>query len=592
MTHKLLIIGSVFLLFGMISPLTAKFMPEILKMVMETDYTMQWMDLSLLFANPAAIDSWAQFYGNVGQMGLFVLVIVFCGMLSSEMSKGTLTIILTKGLARSTVILSKLSCAVLIWTICLCLSYLTSLGYTAYLFPNSNLPNLFFALFCLWVFGVFLLALTTFAATLTEKSFICMLTVGSAFIALSLVNIIPNAGKYNPVTLISSQIPLINEALRYKDVYPALAAAGIGIAALTLLAIISFNKKKAGKKPALLAFSVLVCLSLTVFFGEDVPERIRLNKLITSEKVTIGAGTEWELAGILTLPKNAEGKVPAVVLVHGSGAQDMDEKIFENRPFREIAEYLSSNGTAVIRYNKRTFTHGKKMTEQLGGRLTVWEETIEDAIRAAELLKSDPRINRDRVYILGHSLGGMLAPRIHAMGGDYAGLILFAGSPRFLLDIMKDQQAAVIETMEDENKKTTARETNRRFIENVERGLTLSIEEAKNITIENMGGTSAYYFKDLYENPASKFIENITAPFLVMHAADDIQVYTDKDFGLYKELLSGRSNVTFKLYGGLNHLFMPSTGRDITKILDEYRIPSNIDRRVLSDIAEWITADK
>ena len=76
------------------------------------------------------------------------------------------------------------------------------------------------------------------------------------------------------------------------------------------------------------------------------------NGSFISENITIGAGTEWELAGILTLPENADGKVPAVVLVQGSGPSDMDETIYENKPFREIAEYLSSNGIAVIRYNK------------------------------------------------------------------------------------------------------------------------------------------------------------------------------------------------------------------------------------------------
>ncbi|MCL2286291.1 MAG: alpha/beta fold hydrolase [Firmicutes bacterium] len=166
-------------------------------------------------------------------------------------------------------------------------------------------------------------------------------------------------------------------------------------------------------------------------------EQSRVYEII-NERVVIGQGTEWELDGLLTLPIGAGGTVPAVVLVHGSGPADMDATIFENRPFLEIAEYLAANGIAVIRYNKRTFTHGAEMIRQLGGSLTVWAETIEDAILATEILRADPRIDENRVFILGHSLGGALAPRIHAYGGDFAGLILFAGSPRSLLEIIFD----------------------------------------------------------------------------------------------------------------------------------------------------------
>jgi pimeloyl-ACP methyl ester carboxylesterase len=182
----------------------------------------------------------------------------------------------------------------------------------------------------------------------------------------------------------------------------------------------------------------------------------------------------------------------------------------------------------------------------------------------------------------------MLAPRIHAMGGDYAGIILFAGSPRFLLDIMKDQQTIFAATMPDGPEKDEMIEANKQITDRMEEGLLLSDEEARKIMPEEMGGISAYYFKDMYENPPSKYIANISAPFLVMHAAEDLQVYIDKDFELYKELLSGHNNATFKLYEGLNHLFMPAKTKNIAEILNEYKIKANIDVQVLIDIAEWI----
>jgi hypothetical protein len=307
-----------------------------------------------------------------------------------------------------------------------------------------------------------------------------------------------------------------------------------------------------------------------------------------SESIVLGESTEWALNGVLTLPKEGE-KFPAVVLVHGSGAHDMDETIFENKPFRDIAEYLSANGIAVLRYDMRTFAHGEKMMEQLGGSLSVREEKVYDAILAAEFLKADSRIDADRVFMLGHSMGGMLAPQIHVEGGDFAGLILFAGSPRFLLDISKDQNITVIRNMyKGEELETRIEQFERLWDMQINGLLNLTDEEAKETLFDE--GLYFYYFKNMYDNPTEKFIEQTTVPFLVMQPENDIQVCVEKDFGAYKELLAGRDNVTFKLYPGLNHLFMPGEVVDILEIMEQYKIPGRVDEQVLADIAEWIHA--
>jgi len=326
---------------------------------------------------------------------------------------------------------------------------------------------------------------------------------------------------------------------------------------------------------------------MIVFVGEEAPRQISVGRTVVTENIVVGEGTEWELSGRLTLPRNAEGKAPAVVLVHGSGANDMDETIFDNKPFRDIAEYLSSNGIAVIRYNKRTLTHGMKLSEQDAGGFSVWEETIEDAILATEILRADPRIDNAAIYILGHSLGGMLAPRIHAMGGDYAGIIIFAGSPRFLFDISRDQVMALVDETEDESEKASILEARGQMEEEFETALSLSDEEVKNSYFRHLGDL-AFYWKDLHDHPIASYIDMIDVPFLVMQPEDDVQVLAGVDFAMYKELLGGRDNVAFRLYPGLNHLFMPSTGRGISDILDEYRIKARVDANVLHDLAEWV----
>jgi len=304
----------------------------------------------------------------------------------------------------------------------------------------------------------------------------------------------------------------------------------------------------------------------------------------TDYPVVVGEGTLFPLSGILSMPDNVDGRVPAVVLVHGSGAHDMDSTLFSNKPFRDIADYLAANGIAVIRYDKRSHAHGASFPEGF----TVWEEVIEDAVLATNILKADPRIDEGKVFIVGLSLGGMLAPRIHVEGGDFAGLILLAGSPRFLLDISKTQNILTIEaTMEGMAKQTALSQIEDEWDSQIHEFLRLSDDVAKATPIPGFGA-SAYYFKDLYNNPASAFIDRVTVPFLVMQGSDDLQVLADIDFVLYQELLAGRANVSFNLYEGLNHLFMPSTGRDITELMDEYAIEARVDSQVLADIALWI----
>jgi len=138
---------------------------------------------------------------------------------------------------------------------------------------------------------------------------------------------------------------------------------------------------------------------------------------MVNEKIVLGAETNYPLNGILAIPDGTNGLLPAVVLVHGSGPSNMDEKVENITPFKDLAQGLSEKGIAVLRYNKRTFVYGKQMKTDTG--LSVREETIEDAILAADFLRKDIRIDSNKMFILGHSMGGMLAPRIDAEGGDF-----------------------------------------------------------------------------------------------------------------------------------------------------------------------------
>ena len=304
------------------------------------------------------------------------------------------------------------------------------------------------------------------------------------------------------------------------------------------------------------------------------------------EKVTIGENSPYPLNGLLTLPEDLSAPVPAVVFVHGSGASNMDEKVGKLTPFKDLAEGLARHGIASVRYDKRTFTHGLKMLKDKSLEVTVKTETIDDAILATALLRKDPRIDPQRIFIVGHSMGGMLAPRIDAEGGNFHGLIIMAGSPRKLEEIMIDQNNAVLASAKGLVRWIVKKQIAK--ITALFEGLyDLSDEDARKKKVGN--GTTLYYFKEMGAHPAGDYLLNTEKPVLILQGAEDFQATPEKDFEAYKQLLSGRSNVSFRLYHGLNHAFVPSVYGNIMKANQEYQIERHIGEDVISDIANWIT---
>lgn len=305
--------------------------------------------------------------------------------------------------------------------------------------------------------------------------------------------------------------------------------------------------------------------------------------MITQDLI-LGEGTRYPLKAKLTFPDNTSAPVPAVVLVHGSGSSNMDEKIYKLTPFRDLAEGLAEHGIAALRYDKRSFTHGLKM---IRGKtpITVKEETIEDAILASELLKATPGIDPERIFIIGHSMGGMLAPRIDAEGGHFRGLILLAGSPRKLEDIMLAQNREMAELSGKLLRSILNKQTKK--LEDMFRGLyNLTDEEAK--AKKMGGGTTLYYFREMGDHPVEDYLKKLTKPVLVLQGGMDFQVKADVDYALYRELLADHPDATFRLYPKLNHLFMPGIYGNITKAKQEYKVEQRMDKTVIGDIAAWI----
>lgn len=302
---------------------------------------------------------------------------------------------------------------------------------------------------------------------------------------------------------------------------------------------------------------------------------------MTEEKIIIGEGTDYPLEGVLTLPENAEKPFPAVVMVHGSGPSNMDEQVFKLTPFKDLASGLAEKGIASIRYDKRTFAHAKKMRKL---DVTVREETIDDALAAVKILKNDSRINSDGIFILGHSMGAMLAPRIDAEGGDVRGLVLMAGTPKRLEEIVLRQLKQAGES--------------RSFLKWIV-GLEYHIFEKKFRNLYQMsdeealkkkfaGNLSLYYFKEMGRKTALDYLSETDKPVLIMQGGRDFQVLANDDFKIFQEELKDRNNTEFRLYPNLNHVFVDAIYDDILKATKDYKVERHIGDEVITDISKFI----
>lgn len=235
-THKLLIIMAVFLLLGMMNPLTAKLTPALME-----NFMPEGMNIEIPV--PSAIDSWMQFYKNIPQLGMVVLVILFSGIMASEYSRGTLINILTKGLPRRTVILSKLTVAWIMWTLAYTFCVGVSWGYTAVLWKGDNLDHLAIAAICLWIYGLLLIASVMLGGVLFRNTYGGLLFTGGVVLIQVLVGIVPKVSEYSPLSLATRNMDLIQETAQVSDMaIPMAVAAGL-ILLFTWASIIVFNRK-------------------------------------------------------------------------------------------------------------------------------------------------------------------------------------------------------------------------------------------------------------------------------------------------------------------------------------------------------------
>jgi hypothetical protein len=308
----------------------------------------------------------------------------------------------------------------------------------------------------------------------------------------------------------------------------------------------------------------------------SLPEYARAESY-REENVSVGAAP-FALPGTLTLPTGS-GPFPAVVLLHGSGPNDRDESLGPQKVFRDIAFGLASRGIAVLRYDKRTLVFPDQFTDED----TLQQETIEDAWAALALLRARSEINAKKLFIAGHSLGGMAAPRVAQKATDLAGIVTLAGPTRPLEDLIEEQMNYLanldgkVDISENLNLSVLKKQVA------LVKDPALNKETPKSTLPLKL---SAAYWLDLRDYRPAEVAKTLPQPMLILQGERDYQV-TQRDFDGWKAALDQRNDVTFKSYPKLNHLFIAGEG---TPNPDEYKTPGHVSADVIRDISDWILA--
>ena len=309
------------------------------------------------------------------------------------------------------------------------------------------------------------------------------------------------------------------------------------------------------------------------------------------------------LAGTLTLPKG-KGKFPVVVLITGSGPQDRNEEIMGHKPFLVIADYLTRNGIAVLRYDDRGIAESTGKFDDANS-----EDFSNDVEAAVEYLKTRKDIHKSQIGLIGHSEGGLIAPMVAIRNKDVAYLVLLAGTGVKGSEILLSQQKAIFKESGLTDEEATQRISTTAVLFNI-----ISTSESNHLDrdlndyIEKLvalqGGetqdmsTREYIEMQLQEistpwmcyfikHDPAPVLSKVKVPVLALNGGKDIQVQPKLNLPAIQKALAagGNKKVTIKEYPNLNHLFQEAT----TGFPDEYfKIEQTFSPEVLKDMSDWI----
>lgn len=316
-----------------------------------------------------------------------------------------------------------------------------------------------------------------------------------------------------------------------------------------------------------------------------------------------------KLSGTLTIP-HSDAKHPCVILISGSGAHTRDQVILGHKIFRDIAHHFSSNGIAVLRFDDRGVGKSEGNFKTAG--LTDFRN---DVISAFHHLQKETCIDKNKIGVLGHSLGGLTAPMVeNQLKNQLAFLISIAGPGMIGYDMYLKQHELIAQargTTKPELQKLN--ETNKKICD-----LILQTEDKEEliqrIKKESLKGHRKKFFLkkwietiklnivfllyrqmlEIYTHPwfreflltdPKDYWTSVQCPVLAVNGGKDLQVPAENIDLIERYVKEGGGNIETKLFPGMNHIFQPAQ----KGLPEEYaKIKSSISNEVLDFITNWI----
>lgn len=281
-----------------------------------------------------------------------------------------------------------------------------------------------------------------------------------------------------------------------------------------------------------------------------------------------------ELKGTLLVPEK-ENLKKLIIFVHGSGPNDRDETVFENKPFKNIAENLYFKGISTYRFDKRTLSN----PESFNDKSSIDDEVTNDILNIVSYFKNKIEFSDYQIIILGHSLGAYLLPRIANKSNNISKIVLLAGNSRPLSTLIAEQYDYLYKLTPTEELKKASQKIKEQI--KVLNSKSFNLNTQKEKLPFNL---SAFYWKSVLDYNPTKEIKKVKIPILILQGERDYQV-SMKDFDLWKASLKNNKSATFISYPKLNHLFITGDNPSNPK---EYELKGQVDEKVINDIIKFI----
>ena len=315
-----------------------------------------------------------------------------------------------------------------------------------------------------------------------------------------------------------------------------------------------------------------------------------------TEEVTVQSAPGVTLAGTLTLPQG-KGPFPAVVMITGSGAQDRDETILGHKPFAVIADRLTRDGIAVLRVDDRGFA---KSTGNFAGATD--DDFAVDAAANVAFLRGRPDIDPARIGLIGHSEGGVVAPKVAAKDPKLAFIVLMAGPGVRLSDVLRAQRDKLlpamgmgpeqikksqvlfdhaVRAMKDAKDEADARARVLQVAKADGEGVIHNDAEAQALAAQLSSG----WMRDLLDYDPAPTLAKVKCPILALNGSKDGQVPAGQNLPAIRAATKGNPDVTIVELPNLNHLFQTAKTGAVGEYAD---IEETVAPIALDTMSSWI----